>query len=424
MRILFVSTQFPIHPDTQVHGSFQRMEALVGALLNVAHVDLLFYVHNNFDHSAETLERARRLFHQKWEGFKLRLFLCGRRYAGKQSRWERIGLPIVSFYRQRNLRLDMFATSGKPQMEVFRNLIREQPDVLFVNRLSSMAPVLKYRGPLPPLIMDLDDIEHTAFLSQLRGERRLRRLLLLGMQLPALVWGERKAIKRTFRTLVCSTADKTYLQKCMALDNIAVVPNTVRLPPRMPPSQDPTVLLLGSYNYAPNIHAAEYLIEYIWPLIKRRLPDAKLLIAGGQPWHIAHFNRRLPDVEFTGFVKDLSSIYRRARLVCAPIFSGGGTRIKIIEAASFGIPVVATPFGARGLDYMDGEHILLAPDAPSLSAKCLDLLQNYDRSKQIGRQARKRTIELYSRNTINSIIRDIITGAVGGVTEDVIAHPS
>lgn len=416
MRILFISTQFPIHPDTQVHGGFQRMEALLGALLSFAHVDLLFYVHDNFHNASEAIEKAKRLFHQKWEGYSFRLYLCGRRHAGKQTRWERIGLPIFSFYRQRNIRIDMFATSGKQQIAVFRSLVQKRPDAIFVNRLSSIAPVLKSPEPLPPVIMDLDDIEHASFLSHMRGERKLRRFLLLGVQLPALTWGERKAIISTCRTLVCSTADKNYLRKAMFLHNTTVVPNTVHIPPSILPSQDATLLLLGSYNYPPNIRAAEYLIECIWPLIKRRRADAKLLIAGSQPQNIAHYNRRKSDIEFTGFVKDLSTIYRRARLVCTPIFSGGGTRIKIIEAASFGIPVVATPFGARGLDYTDGKQILLAHDAPSLSTNCLELLHNYERCKQIGMQARKKTIELYSRDTINKSVHDIVIGAVGAST--------
>lgn len=392
------------------------MEALLGALLNFAHVDLLFYVHDNFDNASKILKKAKHLFHKKWEGSAFRLYLCSRRYAGKQTRWERIGLPIFSFYRQRNSRVDIFATSGKNQLAAFRSLIQERPDAIFVNRLSAMAPVLKYPWPLPPVIMDLDDIEHIAFINHMHGERRFRRMLLQGMQWPSLVWSERKAIRRSYRTLVCSSADKNYLRKFLFLDNTTVVPNTVRIPHSVLPSQDATVLLLGSYNYQPNIRAAEYLIEYIWPLIKRRQANAKLLIAGRSPQNIAQFDRKLADIEFTGFVKDLSTIYRRARLVCAPIFSGGGTRIKIIEASSFGIPVVATPFGARGLDYTDGEHILLAHDAQTLSTKCLDLLQNYERCKQIGRQGRKKTIEIYSRDTIKKTVHDIVTGAVGAST--------
>jgi glycosyltransferase involved in cell wall biosynthesis len=59
-------------------------------------------------------------------------------------------------------------------------------------------------------------------------------------------------------------------------------------------------------------------------------------------------------VEFRGFVDDLSALYAETRIVCCPIVIGSGTRIKLVEAASYARPIVATRIGAEGLDFRDG----------------------------------------------------------------------
>jgi glycosyltransferase involved in cell wall biosynthesis len=96
------------------------------------------------------------------------------------------------------------------------------------------------------------------------------------------------------------------------------------------------------------------------PLVQAQIPDVHLSITGD------HANLALPpanNVTLTGFVDDIRSWVASSCLSLAPIFMGGGTRLKILEAMALRTPVVATSKGAEGLDVVHGEHLLLA-DTP------------------------------------------------------------
>jgi glycosyltransferase involved in cell wall biosynthesis len=113
----------------------------------------------------------------------------------------------------------------------------------------------------------------------------------------------------------------------------------------------------------------------------------------------------VPGVEFTGFVDDLEGLYQRSRVVCAPILAGGGTRIKIIEAAAYGKAVVATRVGAEGLNMRDGVELLLRDDPGSFADACLQLLNDAVLCERLGRAAYATVVRCYDRANIVSLIQ-------------------
>ena len=170
------------------------------------------------------------------------------------------------------------------------------------------------------------------------------------------------------------------------------------------------MLFLGAYSYDPNIAAAEYLIRDVWPRLVGLCPKARLLIAGPGQEAIPSSQNPPAGVEFLGFVSDLNALYRRTRVVCCPIQTGGGTRIKILEAASYGIPVVSTPVGAEGIELTTDTEIVLRSNATDLAKACAELLEDYVLAHRIGAAARERVRALYTRDAVVSRIRAILTG--------------
>src|SRR2546422_2765560 len=193
--------------------------------------------------------------------------------------------------------------------------------------------------------------------------------------LPALWWGEYRSIQLAWRTFVCSEHDRRYLADRLRLSGIVTVPNAVQIPSAQPVTSDPTVLFLGTYAYKPNIEAADFLIRHVWPQIHHTVPKARLIIAGKCPEAIPSYNGCLPAVEFTGFVTDLPRLYAEARVVSVPILSGSGTRIKIIEAAAYGKPIVTTSLGVEGLSFRNGSELVIRDDPASFAEACVQLLQ-------------------------------------------------
>jgi len=164
-------------------------------------------------------------------------------------------------------------------------------------------------------------------------------------------------------------------------------------------------MFIGSFTYQPNIAAAELLISQVWPLVKKAVPEARLVIAGNKPDRIPSFATHPEGVEFAGFVENLSALYKKTQVVCCPILVGGGTRVKIIEAAAYGKAVVSTTIGAEGIEFCDGKEILLRDGEAGLAEACIDLLNASHQCHELGERAREKTIKIYDRGQIIAAIR-------------------
>jgi glycosyltransferase involved in cell wall biosynthesis len=126
--------------------------------------------------------------------------------------------------------------------------------------------------------------------------------------------------------------------------------DTRALQPRRDPADPPRALFLGSFDHPPNREAARLLCEEIWPAVRREEPTWELDLAGpGSDRFLADCADRPAGVRGLGFVDDLTGLFARSRLFVAPLFSGGGIKIKILEALARGIPTVTTPIGAEGI---------------------------------------------------------------------------
>jgi glycosyltransferase involved in cell wall biosynthesis len=104
--------------------------------------------------------------------------------------------------------------------------------------------------------------------------------------------------------------------------------------------------------------------------------NAKLVIAGANPDRIPSFHEKPEGVEFPGFVDDLPGLYARTRIVCCPLRNGGGTRLKLIEAAGFGRPFVASRIALEGLAFQDGLDAMIRDSEGAFAEACIQLLND------------------------------------------------
>jgi glycosyltransferase involved in cell wall biosynthesis len=133
---------------------------------------------------------------------------------------------------------------------------------------------------------------------------------------------------------------------------------------------DESILFMGFYAYPPNGQAIRFLMNEVMPQLCQRLPDVRLVITGGvvpcsAPWLIN------PGVVSRS---DLDAILGACRIGVAPIFTGSGTRLKILEYMAAGLPVVTTKKGAEGLDLQAGNHVLYAETAEEFGEAILRIL--------------------------------------------------
>ena len=152
--------------------------------------------------------------------------------------------------------------------------------------------------------------------------------------------------------------------------SVEVIPNCVQVSEyegRLSSPERNQLIFSGSFRYRANYEAMLWFVRDVFPLVLERFPDAHLVITGDHA--DLPFPSR-PEVTLAGHVEDIKSLTASSRASIAPLLSGGGTRLKILEAMAMGVPVVSTSKGAEGLDAVPGEHLLVA-DLPEDFAACV-----------------------------------------------------
>ena len=405
MKILVVSCTYPEDFLSCTFGIYNRFRMFLEALTSIAEVEVLFYVNPDVDVSPVQACRMGHLLTEKWN-CPVKVSLCHKSNsdAFNSSSWAKKQLKKLF------LHYFYHATCSGDQREAFEQCLDRRPDAVFVHRLICMYPLISCYRELPPVFLDLDDVEHISFLRGIRQPPYWRTKFLQYFLLPSLIRLERNSIALAQRTFVCSERDHRYLSNTWHLSRVSVVPNAVAMPKVHSPPEAPVLMFIGVYSYGPNSVAADYLITRVWPIIRSELPEARLILAGSQPEHIASFNAHHEGVEFTGFVEDLEALYRNVRVVCCPIQAGGGTRVKLIEAAAYGKAIVSTSLGAEGLDLINNKEILLRDDAVSFAQACLKLLRDQALCKTMGLAARARAENTYNLAVIIERIKAEIKG--------------
>jgi glycosyltransferase involved in cell wall biosynthesis len=180
-----------------------------------------------------------------------------------------------------------------------------------------------------------------------------------------------------------------------------------------------TLLFVGALDYGPNIDGLKWFIEGIFPKVKERYRDMRLLVVGRRPTEdVVVLCREQPGVELHSDVADVGSFYEKCGAAVVPLLSGGGTRIKILEAAMAGRPVFSTPLGMHGLDLGDGVQLSLFTDERSF----LEQFQSIDDEKKY----RERVANMYDavnkvyspavfEMSMEKVLESILQGTMGGV---------
>ncbi len=160
-------------------------------------------------------------------------------------------------------------------------------------------------------------------------------------------------------------------------EEIAVIPNGVDHDYFSPRKSEKRfeVVFTGNMAYPPNVDAAEFLVKEIMPFVWKRMPEAKVMIAGASP------DRRVlvlksEKVNISGWMDDIRDSYSSAKVFIAPMRIGTGLQNKLLEAMSMNIPSITTPLANDALQAKDGVEILIGETAKALSEKVILLLED------------------------------------------------
>lgn len=300
----------------------------------------------------------------------------------------------------------MRAAVAGGQLDVLQRALDEKPLLVLAHRLRSMALLSACKG-LPTTVFDMDDIEHVVHQRRMGLGQSTRERWLSRAELPALARLERQAVKQAWKTLVCARDDAQLLANFCGVpaERVTVVPNGLPLPAQGSneserAGQAPILLMVGIYSYEPNGEGARHFIEHTWPLVRQARPDAEAWFVGASPEAIGDASHMPEGVRLLGFVDDIEAVYAQADVVICPILTGGGTRVKLIEAALRGKPIVSTTLGAEGLGFTNGQEALLHDSPAAMAQACVELLAAPQKAEQLGNAARTFAQQHYDRDRI------------------------
>ena len=200
--------------------------------------------------------------------------------------------------------------------------------------------------------------------------------------------------------LCCSDADKVEFQHLApaAASRIHVAPNgvdTSHYTDHINHHSEHTVLFTGTAGYPPNDEAVNWLVHEIFPAVRKAISNAKLIIAGRNAAKHWARHAQTPGLKIVSDVPDMRELFCEATICVAPLKSGSGTRLKILEAISSHRAVVSTTIGAEGLHLKTESEILIRDTAEEFAKGIIQLLTDPETQQQIAANGRAAAVHRF-----------------------------
>jgi polysaccharide biosynthesis protein PslH len=223
---------------------------------------------------------------------------------------------------------------------------------------------------------------------------------------------ERRWFPRFDRVLTTSCDDARLVQSVSPAAKVTVYPNALPCIAAPARPEQLEIVFSGNLEYAPNIQAVRFFHRDIWPALKARWPGLRWKILSRNAGSFRDLPESDPQIEITGFVEDAVAVIAEAQVAVVPLLAGSGTRIKILEAWAAAKPVVSTRIGAEGLEFHDGEHLVLADDATQFAEAVSRLLGSPADRVRLGAAGRRLYEERYTWKAVWKALEGAIDPAV------------
>lgn len=264
-----------------------------------------------------------------------------------------------------------------------------------------------------PVIASNEDTCFGNFLRLTKSQNILRSLYAK-TQVKKMMHYEIKMLRKYGHFITTSENEKKLITSKLSDLDVIVIDNGVDLDYFSPGQRTdftPTITFIGWYAYYPNKDAVLYFVNKIFPLLKKSHMQIRLYIVGkGASKEI--YSLENEDIIVTGMVDDVRKYLANTDVFIVPVRLGGGTKNKILVAWASGVPVVSTSFGAEGLLAVNGKNILVEDNEEGFAERIIEVIKNKELAESLRENGIKLVQEHYDSNKIavklNSYIEKIV----------------
>jgi glycosyltransferase involved in cell wall biosynthesis len=256
-------------------------------------------------------------------------------------------------------------------------------DVIYVGHVGMMAylPGIRRLAPRARVILEEHNVEWEIF-ERLAPTFRFALRQATRWEARALRDYERRALRTANAVIAISDADAAAFRKLAGIQ-ATVVPTFIQPGARrVEGTRAPALAYTGLLAWQPNAQGLDWFCKDVWPLVRERIPEATLTIAGpglrrdSAGALLVPPNWRAPGIQTVGYVNDLEDVYKSSVAMVAPIIGGSGVRMKLLESMRAGMPTVTTTDGAAGLEVADGREMLIADTSAAFAERTVSLLSD------------------------------------------------
>lgn len=309
--------------------------------------------------------------------------------------------------------------SAEARRTIKRLLSQDSFDVVHIDTISLCVYADLFQGL--PIVLNHHNFESAMLKSRSTTESNFLKSLYFRYEASRLLKSENYYCQLSDLNITCSEDDGKAMQVAVGGGQFLTVPNGVDVSYFFPkPSAtivEGSIVIVGGLSWYPNREAVEYFIRQIWPILKKRAPNTRVDVIGRGP---TDEMLKLAETEelfhVHGFVDDVREYLWRAQFYLCPIKTGGGTKLKILDALASGCCIIADPFACKGIEVKNGVEVLYAetPEdyvdailklrAHPEDEMCLreagpELIRNKYSYIEIGQQYSKALVDLVAQKT-------------------------
>ncbi|MBL3556705.1 MULTISPECIES: glycosyltransferase family 4 protein [Marinobacter] len=239
-----------------------------------------------------------------------------------------------------------------------------------------------------PVVLNHHNFESAMLRARSKTEQNPVKSLYYKYEASRLWKSEVEHCRHSSLNVTCSDEDAESMKAAIGDGEFISVPNGADVSYFYPNSSvtvaPKSIVIVGGLSWYPNREAVEYFIREIWPLIKVRLPDMRVDIIGRDPTpEMLKLAETDELFRVHGFVDDVRDYLWRAQFYICPIRTGGGTKLKILDALASGCCIIADPFACKGIKVQDGIDVTFAQTPESYVDAIVDLLGNPEKEARL-----------------------------------------